>query len=64
MESATDEFYYQSRIPPQPSPLPAQTLEINGHKYVLNHRFKSIKIGKYGYTSEWLANDLGIHTFC
>ncbi|PIC15849.1 hypothetical protein B9Z55_022669 [Caenorhabditis nigoni] len=50
MQSATDEFFYHSNIPPEPAPIPAQTLEINGHKYVLNQRFKSIKIVSHRYS--------------
>ncbi|KAF1746865.1 hypothetical protein GCK72_023323 [Caenorhabditis remanei] len=49
MECARDEFVYQSKFPLEPAPIPAQTLEINGHKYVLNHRFKSIKIVSHRY---------------
>ncbi|CAI2357593.1 unnamed protein product [Caenorhabditis sp. 36 PRJEB53466] len=44
MESATDEFIYHSKVPTEPPALPAQVVEVNGHKYILRNHFKHIRI--------------------
>uniref|UniRef100_A0A8R1I7B0 SH3 domain-containing protein n=1 Tax=Caenorhabditis japonica TaxID=281687 RepID=A0A8R1I7B0_CAEJA len=49
MKSASNEFTFYSNLPPEPPPLPAQTLEIDGHKYVLNQHFKNIQIVSHRY---------------